>query len=105
MGFSSPAPRVNNKKGPLWGPFLLLAGGEGFEPPLTESESVVLPLDDPPIPESRNGAIANSRNAPEIDLALRVLRRAASFAETDFLALDLTGIARNEACTAQIRSQ
>ena len=26
-----------------------MAGGEGFEPPLTESESVVLPLDDPPI--------------------------------------------------------
>ena len=25
-----------------------MAGGEGFEPPLTESESVVLPLDDPP---------------------------------------------------------
>ena len=26
----------------------LLAGGEGFEPPLAESESAVLPLDDPP---------------------------------------------------------
>ncbi len=26
-----------------------LAGGPGFEPGLTESESVVLPLDDPPI--------------------------------------------------------
>ena len=25
-----------------------LAGGEGFEPPLAESESAVLPLDDPP---------------------------------------------------------
>ena len=25
-----------------------LAGGGGFEPPLTDSESVVLPLDDPP---------------------------------------------------------
>ena len=25
-----------------------LAGGQGFEPWLTESESVVLPLDDPP---------------------------------------------------------
>ncbi len=30
------------------GPVCFLAGGEGFEPPLTESESVVLPLDDPP---------------------------------------------------------
>lgn len=27
---------------------LLLAGGEGFEPPLAESESAVLPLDEPP---------------------------------------------------------
>ena len=26
----------------------LMAGGEGFEPPLAESESAVLPLDDPP---------------------------------------------------------
>ena len=25
-----------------------LAGGEGLEPPLAESESAVLPLDDPP---------------------------------------------------------
>ena len=28
---------------------LLLAGGEGLEPPLAESESAVLPLDDPPV--------------------------------------------------------
>lgn len=26
----------------------VLAGGEGFEPPLAESESAVLPLDEPP---------------------------------------------------------
>ena len=26
-----------------------VAGGEGFEPPLAESESAVLPLDDPPV--------------------------------------------------------
>ncbi len=26
-----------------------MAGGPGFEPGLTESESVVLPLDDPPL--------------------------------------------------------
>ncbi|GEM_PF-2798814 len=32
---------------------LFLAGGEGFEPPLTESESVVLPLDDPPVTRGR----------------------------------------------------
>lgn len=28
-----------------------LAGGEGFEPPYTDSESAVLPLDEPPIIE------------------------------------------------------
>ncbi len=28
--------------------FSFLAGGEGFEPPLAESESAVLPLDEPP---------------------------------------------------------
>src|SRR5690606_22291492 len=38
------------KKGPaLRGPLFCLAGGPGFEPGLTESESVVLPLDDPPM--------------------------------------------------------
>ena len=44
------------KKAALGGFFLialfiqsfLLAGGEGLEPPLAESESAVLPLDDPP---------------------------------------------------------
>lgn len=30
-------------------PLLCLAGGPGFEPELTVSETVVLPLDDPPI--------------------------------------------------------
>src|SRR5712692_8391241 len=30
--------------------FTLVAGGGGFEPPLTGSEPVVLPLDDPPAP-------------------------------------------------------
>ncbi len=36
------------QKGPLLGAGLGLAGGRGFEPRLTESESAVLPLDDPP---------------------------------------------------------
>lgn len=41
--------RQDIKKGLLKGLMDLdLAGGGGFEPPLTESESVVLPLDDPP---------------------------------------------------------
>ncbi|CAI8902282.1 protein of unknown function [Methylocaldum szegediense] len=46
-----------NKKGhtEVW-PFELLAGGPGFEPGLTESESVVLPLDDPPVVKARRGS-------------------------------------------------
>ncbi len=39
------------------GPVCFLAGGEGFEPPLTESESVVLPLDDPPKQGASIGAL------------------------------------------------
>ena len=44
---SSPPASIHKKSPPIGG-LLMLAGGEGFEPPLTESESVVLPLDDPP---------------------------------------------------------
>ncbi len=32
------------------GAHIFLAGGQGFEPWLAESESAVLPLDDPPKP-------------------------------------------------------
>ena len=32
---------------------MLLAGGLGFEPRLAESESAVLPLDDPPLTNNR----------------------------------------------------
>jgi hypothetical protein len=44
-----PSPIYKNKKAPQGGLFIFMAGGEGFEPPLAESESAVLPLDDPPI--------------------------------------------------------
>ena len=64
-----------------------LAGGEGFEPPLTESESVVLPLDDPP------KGIQPGRDSR---LALRVLRGAASLAQAHFLALNFTSVTRHE---------
>ena len=36
-----------------WKPLLSVAGWLGFEPRLTESESVVLPLDDQPADEQR----------------------------------------------------
>ena len=47
LGSSSLDPG-QNKRPPGRRP-LILAGGEGFEPPLAESESAVLPLDDPPV--------------------------------------------------------
>ena len=45
---------------------LELAGGEGFEPPLSESESEVLPLDDPPVagPTYVNASNTVSRAVP-----------------------------------------
>ena len=48
QGSNPELPTAKKEKGPTRGPFLFLAGGEGFEPPLAESESAVLPLDDPP---------------------------------------------------------
>src|ERR1700733_15153688 len=57
-----------------------VAGGLGFEPRLAESESAVLPLDDPPNP-----------------LPLGVLRAPARLATSNFLALDLARVARDEA--------
>ena len=65
------------KKGLRFGrPLVMLAGGRGFEPRLTESESAVLPLDDP----------------PGILLTLGVLGSTACFAQADLLALDLARI-------------
>jgi hypothetical protein len=45
--FSSIVPDI--RKTGLMRAFLNMAGGPGFEPGLAESESAVLPLDDPPI--------------------------------------------------------
>ena len=44
-----PVPPAKIKKATARVAFFILAGGEGFEPPLAESESAVLPLDDPPL--------------------------------------------------------
>ena len=40
-----------------------MAGGQGFEPRLMEPESIVLPLDDPPILEKAKRAPAAYRQA------------------------------------------
>ena len=48
-GVLTPRPQAKNEKAARWAASHFLAGGEGFEPPLAESESAVLPLDDPPV--------------------------------------------------------
>ena len=48
-----------------------LAGGPGFEPGLTESESVVLPLDDPPFKAVASGKSQVARNGCDSALANR----------------------------------
>src|SRR6185312_6854717 len=90
------------KKSPAQGGALWLAGGLGFEPRLTESESAVLPLDDTPrIAAAHAGGDSprpcGIRSRPVRASALRVLRTAAGLAAADLLALDLARIARHEA--------
>ena len=65
-----------------------MAGGLGFEPRLAESESAVLPLDDPP-------AVST----------LGVLRAATGFAAADLLAFHLARVTRHEAGLAQRLAQ
>src|SRR5471032_348023 len=65
-----------------------VVGGLGFEPRLAESESAVLPLDDPPSA-----------------LPLGVLRTPAGFTTSHFLALDFARIARHETRRAQRPAQ
>src|SRR5690606_12263200 len=85
-----------------------VAGGLGFEPRFSESESDVLPLDDPPNvgARRRNGRRASRRRNRRLAsslarLALRVLRRAAGLAQAHLLALDLARVARRETGLAQ----
>src|SRR5690606_10835505 len=68
-----------------------VAGGLGFEPRFSESESDVLPLDDPP---TQNGPHGPLDQHCARSLALRELRLPARLAQTDLLALDLARIAR-----------
>ena len=60
------------QKRPHEGAFLFLAGGEGFEPPLAESESAVLPLDDPPKRIARCGSSASSTASRDVPCADRL---------------------------------
>src|SRR4249919_2415641 len=85
------------KKAPLSRGLFRVAGELGFEPRLTVSETVVLPLDDSPI-----------RNAPDSTLrrlALRELRGAAGLVQADLLALDFAGVAGHETGLAQLAFQ
>jgi hypothetical protein len=72
-----------------------MAGGEGFEPPLAESESAVLPLDDPPFEVVDRIA----------GLALTELRCSASFMQADFLAFHFARITSYIARFAQWLAQ
>ena len=76
--------------GNRWDP--VLAGGLGFEPRLAESESAVLPLDDPPTKRAAR-------------LALAVLSRATGLVQTDLLALDFASVTGQQAGAAQVASQ
>ena len=49
-----------------------MAGGLGFEPRLAESESAVLPLDDPPV-EARKLNSESRRHKARIAISIRLL--------------------------------
>ena len=72
-GWRKPPARAGPSEGPHG-----LAGGLGFEPRLTESESAVLPLDDPPTMRRMHGgarAAAAADQRFEYWVARRALRR------------------------------
>ena len=108
-------PQPDIRKGPpMEGLFLCLAGGQGFEPWLAESESAVLPLDDPPsAPPISSRAYLIGADLPLVPtlrisnhrLALRVLRCATCFAQAHFLALNFASVTSYEACFTQCRPQ
>ena len=89
------------------GPILFLAGGEGFEPPLAESESAVLPLDDPPkgVAIERLRILPDGQRIAVVRLALGVLRRASRFAQPDFLAFNFSSVTGHESGASQRGSQ
>ena len=66
---------VREKKKPALRRVSVLAGGLGFEPRLTESESVVLPLDDPPKTGRLRAILAKSISASRTAVPRRALRR------------------------------
>ena len=54
-------PKNKKELGVLPNPLKELTGGKGVEPLFTESESVVLPLNDPPTSVSRKWSVASGR--------------------------------------------
>ena len=75
-----------------------MAGEPGFEPGLTESESVVLPLDDSPVSGTPND-VTGMYPIPE--LSFGVLRSLSCLVQTDFFAFDLACIASQKASLTQ----
>lgn len=76
----------------------MLAGDGGFEPPHTESESVVLPLDESPVADS---VPAESAGKTEPDLTFGELRTLTGLVQANFLTFDSTCIAGQETSLAQ----
>ena len=76
-----------------------MAGEQGFEPWLTESESVVLPLDDSPNEKAEATDFGFLQAISK--LTLRELRTLASFVQADLLALYHAGITCQETSCAQ----
>ena len=79
---------IKTKKPPEGGLIVFMAGDEGVEPPHTESESAVLPLDESPI----------SGNV----LTFGELWTFTCFMQTDFLTLNFTRISSQETGFMQI---
>ena len=93
--------RKENKKPVTRTGSLILAGEQGFEPWLTESESVVLPLDDPPISISKDNALRPGfkpwkNRQPGSESALTELGCATCFAQANLFTFDFTRVAGNK---------
>ena len=59
-------PSLNKKGAAMATPLVCMAEGPGFEPGLTESESVVLPLDDPPAAKNAENIVKFPKGVKKI---------------------------------------
>ena len=76
-----------------------MAGEQGFEPWLAESESAVLPLDDSPKEKAEASDFGFLQAIYE--LTLRELRTLTCFVQANFLTFNHTGVTGQEASRTQ----